>query len=131
MRKLFHLDEPQLLFGHGQMLAHPKDGLTLFGPYTHTAGGVRYGVIGTAKGLEWFDKWSAVVNKSLPAYEGSRFRRKKNAEYGKLAHQFFPGFETAFGITWNPKPEAVCVVPDGVLAEATKRTNCIRALPAS
>lgn len=118
MRSLVQLNEPQLRFGHEQFLVHPKDGLTLFGPYTQTAGSVRYGVIGTAQGLEHFKRWSANINRFLPAYEGSKFRRKKNAEFGKLAHQFYPGFETAFGITWNPRPECECVVPDDVLTEA-------------
>ena len=116
MRKVLQLPEPQLRFGHGQFLAHPKDGLTLFGPYTRTPGSVRYG--GTQRGLEFFGRWSAHVNNPLPAYAGSIFRRKKNVEFGKLAHQFFPGFEPAFGLTWNPKPEAVCVIPDDVLAQA-------------
>ena len=120
MRHLIQLDEPQLRFGHGQALTHPKDGLTLFGPYTRTAGSVRFGVIGTQAGLDFFDQWSASINRHLPAYEGSKFRRKKNAEHGKLAHQFFPGFETTFGITWNLQPECRCVVPDDLLAEAFK-----------
>src|SRR5262249_15651396 len=42
------------------------------------------------------------------------------AEYGKLAHQFFPGFETTFGITWNQRPECRCVLPDDLLADALK-----------
>lgn len=120
MRHLIQLDEPQLRFGHGQALAHPKDGLALFGPYTRTAGSVRYGVIGTQAGLEFFDRWAANINRHLPAYEGSKFRRKKKSEYGKLAHQFFPGFETTFGISWNQQPECRCVVPDDLLAEALK-----------
>jgi hypothetical protein len=106
MRYLIQLDEPQLRFGHGQALAHPKDGLTLFGPYTRTAGSVRYGVIGTQAGLEFFDQWAANINRHRPAYAGSKFRRKKNAEYGKLAHQFFPGFETTFGILGTRDPNA-------------------------
>lgn len=118
MPELIQLEEPQLLFGHGQALAHPKDGLTLFGPYTHTAGSVRYGIIGTSNGVAMFRQWSSGVNRFLPAYAGSIFRRKKNAEFGKLAHQFFPGFETAFGITWNPQPECVCIIPDDTLGEA-------------
>lgn len=117
MRKVFHLDEPQLRFGHDQVAAHPKDGLTLFGPYTQKPGSVRFGVIGTARGLALFDKWCREINRFLPAYEGSRFTRKKDAVFGKLAHQFFPGFEAAFGITWGPKPECRCLVPDETLNE--------------
>jgi hypothetical protein len=75
-------------------------------------------VIGTKRGLEHFKRWVDNINKFLPAYAGSRFRRKKNSEFGKLAHQFYPGFETTFGITWNARPECECIVPDDVLTEA-------------
>lgn len=118
MRQLIQLDEPLLRFGHNQMLAHPKDGLTLFGPYTSTPGSVRYGIIGTEAGLSEFDKWTARINTFIAAYPGSLFTRKKNAVHGKLAHQFYPGFETAFGLTWNAKPECRVVVPEQQLADA-------------
>lgn len=118
MRKIIHLDEPQLRFGHNQTTAHPKDGLTLFGPYAQKPGSVRFGVIGTAKGLALFDRWCAHINRSLPAYEGSMFTRRKKVDFGKLAHQFFPGFEPAFGITWSPEAECRCIVPDDTLDEA-------------
>lgn len=114
------LVEPQLRFGHGQALAHPKDGLTLFGPYSRTAGSVRYGIIATEADLEFFNRWTANVNRHLPAYAGSKFRRKKDSEYGKLAHQFFPGFETTFAITWSLEPECRCLVPNDLLADALK-----------
>jgi len=118
MRDLIHINEPLLRVGHGHVVAHPKDGLTLFGPYTQTSGGLRYGVIGTQEGLEQFDKWGAHINAFLPAYQGSMFRRRKNAEYGKLTHQFYPGFQTAFGISWNTKPECRFVIPDDALEAA-------------
>ena len=84
MRDVFHLPEPHLRFGHGQTLEHPKDGLTLFGPYTRKAGSVRFGVIGTQMGLAFFDRWSANINRFLPAYEGSRFTRKKGREVRQI-----------------------------------------------
>lgn len=118
MRRIIHLEEPQLRFGHNQPTSHPKDGLTLFGPHAEKPGSVRFGVIGTAKGLALFDRWSAQINRPLPAYQGSKFTRKKNADFGKLAHQFFPGFESAFGITWSPKAECRCVIPDDALDRA-------------
>lgn len=120
MHKLLHLDEPRLQFGHGQSLLHPKDGLTLFGPYTQNPGSVRFGVIGTNEGIKKFSEWSALINKALPAHKGSRFTRKKDSEHGKLAHQFFPGFESAFGLTWNDPAEACVVIPDDVLNDALK-----------
>ena len=120
MNDILHLKEPQLRFGHGQMLEHPKDGLTLFGPYTGTAGSIRYGVIGTKRGLALFEKWSANINRFVPAYEGSRFTRKKDAKFGKLAHQFYPGFETTFGIVWQAQPEVCCVIPRETVDNALK-----------
>jgi hypothetical protein len=116
--RLIQLEEPRLVFGHGQALEHPKDGLTLFGPYTATPGSVRYGVIGTEQGVARFEKWSKGINRFIAAYEGSRFTRPKGAKYGKLAHQFFPGFQAAFGLTWNAEPEVTCVVPDDLLEDA-------------
>lgn len=118
MSTIIHLGEPALRFGYDQTAEHPKDGLTLFGPYAQVPGSVRYGVIGTSKGLAFFDNWASAINKALPAYEGSRFRRKKNAVFGKLAHQLYPGFESVFGITWAPRAEIRCVVPDNELSEA-------------
>lgn len=120
MRKVIYLDEPLLRFGYNQTTAHPKDGLTLFGPYTKTPGSVRYGVIGTAKGLARFDQWRLEVNRFLPAYEGSFYTRQRNADFGKLAHQFFPGFDATFGITWSPIPEVRCLVPDDAVDDALK-----------
>lgn len=120
MSTLLQLAEPELLFGKGQSLPHPKDGLTLFGPFTESPGSVRLGVVGTRSAIEKFEKWSASVNKALPGYKGSRFTREKEAKHGKLAHQFFPGFEAAFGLTWNRPAEAQCIIPDDVLAEALR-----------
>ena len=121
MVKLLQLVEPTLKFGHQQSLEHPKDGLTLFGPYTReTPGSVRFGVIGTAAGIETFQKWSAQFNYPLPAYKGSRFTRRKASKYGKLSHQFFPGFESAFDLKWNHPAEKICIIPDQVLEDALK-----------
>ena len=120
MHRLLQLEEPKLQFGYQQCLHHPKDGLTLFGPYTRQSGSVRFGVIGTRSGIEKFSLWSARFNSPLPAYKGSRFTRRKEAKHGKLAHQFFPGFETAFGLTWNHPAEKVCIIPDDVLSDALK-----------
>ncbi len=120
MHQILQLEEPELRFGYDQSLPNPKDGLTLFGPFTQNPGSVRFGVIGTKDGIEKFARWSASVNKPLPAYKGSIFTRNKNSKHGKLAHQFFPGFEAAFGLTWNDPAEAQCIIPDDILADALK-----------
>ena len=87
MSGILDLEEPRLRFGHGQALVHPKDGLTLFGPYTTMPGSVRFGVIGTRRGIELFERWVERINRYIPAYKGAMFRRKKDSEFGKLAHQ--------------------------------------------
>lgn len=120
MSRLIHLDEPTLKFACGQDLAHPKDGLTLFGPYTQTPGSLRYGVIGTPDGIELFNRWMERIGKYIPAYKGAKFRTKRDAEHNKLAHQYFPGFQSAFRIIWNAQPEIVCEVPNDALANALK-----------
>lgn len=120
MTRLLHIEEPLLRFGKGQSLTHPKDGLTLFGPFTESRGSVRFGVIGTEDAVAKFLAWSGSVNKALAGYKGTYYTREKNNEYGKLAHQFFPGFEAAFGLTWNHPPETRCIVPDDVLTEALR-----------
>ncbi len=58
MNKLIHLPEPTLLFGHGQSVEDPRDGLSLFGPFDPAQTfGVRYGVIGTKTGIRRFVEW--------------------------------------------------------------------------
>jgi hypothetical protein len=115
---LVHLEEPSLRFAHAQHLAHPKDGLTLFGPFTQTPGSLRYGVIGTKEGIALFERWMGRIGKFMPAFKGSKFRTKRDAEHGKLAHQYYPGFQTAFRILWNPEPEIVCEIPRETLENA-------------
>jgi hypothetical protein len=115
---LLHLEEPTLRFAHKQDLAHPKDGLTLFGPYAQAQGSLRFGIIGTKSGIALFNRWLERVNKYMPAYQGSRFRRRKDSEHGKLAHQYYPGFQSAFRILWDTKPENVCEIPDDALTKA-------------
>jgi hypothetical protein len=99
-------------------LAHPKDGLTLYGPFTETRGSLRFGVIGTKAGIDLFNRWLDRVNKYIPAYKGAQYRSRRESQHGKLAHQYYPGFESAFRIQWDTKPESICVVPDDVLKNA-------------
>jgi hypothetical protein len=115
---LLHLEEPALRFAHQQDLTNPKDGLALFGPYAQTHGGLRFGIIGTKAGIDLFSLWLDRVNKYIPAYKGAQFRSKREPEHGKLAHQYYPGFQSTFRILWDTKPEHICVVPEDVLKHA-------------
>jgi len=61
--RLDYLPEPDLMFGHAQPLPSTKDGLFLFGPLTEeqTRKEIRYGVIGTDKGIDLFRAWILAV----------------------------------------------------------------------
>jgi len=93
LESLRRLEEPTLLFKHGQGLEDPRDGLTLFGPLDEGKPyGIRAGVIGTADGRRRFRNWVDRVQ-SFITNEPSRIGRPP-----------FPGFEAAFHIPWNPDP---------------------------
>jgi len=98
------LDEPLLTFGHGQSLAHPKDGLFLYGPMEpKTAQELRIGAIGSRAALECLERWMQSVRGFIPAFSE------------KPHHAPFPGVEAAFGVKWAPKPQQTIVLPDGAL----------------
>lgn len=101
MRELIHVDEPLLLFGHGQAMEDPRDGLTLFGPLDQgKTYGVRAGLVGTKRGIELFKKWVAWVQK--PVF----------TEPPQLGRPPFPGFQAVFGIPWPPDPTITLEIKD-------------------
>jgi len=92
-RKLIKLDEPRLLFQHGQAMEDPRDGLTLFGPLDEGKPyGIRAGVVGTTGGMAKFKTWVDWLQSPV---------RLQNPV---LARPFFPGFKTAFRVPWNSAP---------------------------
>lgn len=102
------LGEPKLVFGNGQALESPKDGLFLFGPLQEASApkAIRLGVIGTSEGIRRFGAWSDRIRGFLPA-----------AESVSPQHRPFPGFFTVFGADWPSAP--VCeleVDADGLSA---------------
>lgn len=102
------IEEPRLLFDHEQATEDPRDGLTLFGPLE--AGkpyGIRYGVIGTEQGIEYFAEW--VARAQLPV-----------GDPDEVARPSYPGFEAAFGIPWRPTPVFQLAIDAG---ELHKRIN--------
>jgi hypothetical protein len=64
---LMELAEPELLFGYGQRMAHPKDGLLLYGPMDggKGAGKLRIGVVSTAGGLARYSKCVDKMSKPI------------------------------------------------------------------
>jgi hypothetical protein len=93
VKKLIYLTEPTLLFGHGQSVEDPRDGLSLFGPHdSANTYGVRYGVIGTNAGIRRFLSWVGRIQNPVIDESSERLRPP------------FPGFEAAFGIPFKPTP---------------------------
>lgn len=107
MPELIHLEEPLLLFGHGQGVEDPRDGLTLFGPLDKDRPyGVRWGVVGTEEGIERLKGFVRRVKVPVGAPVPSAFRPP------------FPGFEAVFGIPWEPRPSVALVIPQDELSQA-------------
>ncbi len=108
MTHLVKLREPKLLFGHGQAMEDPRDGLTLFNPLDEgKTYGIRAAVIGTADGIRRYKTWVARLQTPI-------FDLDKSG--APLIHRpFFPGFETAFRIPWSPRPVLELTVPEGEL----------------
>jgi len=95
--QLTKLDEPLLSFGYDQGVEDPRDGLMLFNPLDEgKAYGVRAGVIGTAQGIQRYKRWVQRIQTPIIDLD------KKGKPI--LHRPFFPGFETVFGIKWQPDP---------------------------
>ncbi len=99
------LSEPAILFGHGQAVEDPRDGLTLFGPLDEGAPyGLRVGVIGTEQGLDLYRSWVGRIQGPLANKAGSVFSDPP-----------FPGFESVFRIPWSPTPTLAVTLDAGEL----------------
>lgn len=92
MHKLIHIAEPKLVFGYGQELFDPRDGLSLFGAYTREKfTNPAIGIIGSDKGRQRVLRWLETIVQ--PVYG-------KNKD---IARPYFPGLETVFGLALNFK----------------------------
>lgn len=108
-RKLEYIQEPKLIFGNGQTLQSPKDGLFLFGPSGSASGvgGIRYGVIGTNAGIAHFRRWVEIIQRFIPALESE-----------SPQHRPFPGFEAAFGMKFPVQAIREIAVTDAEINQA-------------
>lgn len=81
------------MFAHRQTLEDPRDGLALFGPLDEGKPfGIRFGLIGTQRGIALFRAWATKVQ--APVFDQSQSH----------ARPMFPGFEAVFRIPWQPEP---------------------------
>ncbi|HEY0744601.1 MAG TPA: hypothetical protein VGD40_24205 [Chryseosolibacter sp.] len=88
---LIHIEEPRLTFAHGQKVQDPRDGLTLFGPFSkgkHVTQ-INVGIIGPEKQRGFIKEYLQKIHKPVlnPAPD--------------LARPYFPGLEAAFDISVN------------------------------
>ncbi len=120
IRQLLHLGEPSLIFGYGQAMEDPRDGLALFGPLDQGKQyGIRAGVVGTSEGIERFRRWVAQIQGPVAGNPPMR-RGQVVADEAtwERAHPSFPGFEAVFAIPWKPEPALSLEVPAEEVAQA-------------
>lgn len=93
--RLIEIAEPDLLFAFGQAMAHPKDGLSLYGPLRGplTGGRLRIGVVATARGRRLYGKFSERLGKPIAPVKAD-----------DPNHTLFPGFQAVFGVEWPLEP---------------------------
>lgn len=90
MKKLKIIYEPNLLFNYNQKVIDPRDGLTLFGPYSKDKiNNFSIGIIGTSFGIIKMKQWIEKFLKPIVPI-------KKD-----VSKPFYPGFEAIYGVTIN------------------------------
>ena len=88
---LIYLPEPQLTFGYNQKMEDPRDGLTLFGPYSRSlySGQINVGIIGPEKQRNYVVEYLKLIHKPVVSTEPD------------IARPYFPGLEAALGVYIN------------------------------
>lgn len=89
--KLIHIGEPKLTFGYNQKVEDPRDGLTLFGPFTRGKhiNQINVGIIGPATQRKFVREYLQKIHKPV-------LNPKPD-----IARPYFPGLEAAFDISVN------------------------------
>lgn len=89
MKELIYIEEPNILFAHGQKCTDARDGLALFGPLNKIFG-IKSGVVATQEGLTIFKNYINYIQKPI-----------NNSN--NITRPMFPGFEAVFECKWNTK----------------------------
>ena len=89
--RLIYISEPKLTFGYNQKVEDPRDGLTLFGPFTRDAhvGQINIGIIGPKEQREYVKNYLNGIHKPIIGSSED------------IARPYFPGLEAAFDIAIN------------------------------
>lgn len=111
--RLWYIEEPHCVFGFGQTLDHPKDGLSAFGPPDQRGQPrhIRVGVLGTVLGISLLKDWLRQIQKPV-------LRDDPNDSNQST----FPGFDAAFRCRLDPEPAAeIAVSPAAIEAAIMKQ----------
>lgn len=110
-QRLVLFDEPKLQFGHGQTDPYSKDGLLLFGPPSEEGqpSSLRYGIVGTQKGIELFQEWRRAIQGVIPSVDSQ-----------KPHFQYWPGFSAVFGADWPQRPLAEYLIDENSLSRTIR-----------
>ena len=112
MNSVTVFDELQLEFASGEMLEHPRDGLTLFGPVDSK--GIEkpshfcYGVVGTRSGAAAFREFVKAINRPISTED----------RWDEVLWPHYPGFEEAFHAVLPTDPAWVEELDDQVVKNA-------------
>lgn len=110
--RLHLLDEPELVFGHGQSATDPRDGLSMFGPAEGSLASTTYVAIGTDDGLSLWADWVSAMNGPAACRDPSRQR----------AWPPYPGFDVAFGSSW-PRASRTYALDQRTLVESARKAD--------
>jgi len=111
--ELIHIPEPKLTFGYNQKMEDPRDGLTLFGPFSRDkhAGQVNVGIIGPKEQREYIKDYLKKIHQSVINLEKD------------VARPYFPGLEAAFDIFINFSAIQEIDVPRSQIDDYLKYTD--------
>ena len=103
---LDYIEEPELEFAHARISEDPKGGLFSYGPIDSESFNrpIRVGVVGTRNGLNTARRWMKRLSGHILS------TRSDTAQYLP-----FPGFEAAYGISWDSEPCAELEVKESEL----------------
>lgn len=89
--KLIHLPEPKLTFSYKQKMEDPRDGLTMFGPFSkdRLSGAVNIGIIGPNEQRDYVKDYLERIHQPVISLESD------------IARPYFPGLEAVFNIYIN------------------------------
>ena len=105
--------EPTLEFRYAQRMSHPRDGLSMFGPYdrdtpSHPAS-ISYALVGPSNASADYEEFSSHLDSAV-LDEGKNLDRR--------LWPVFPGFEAAFAAKWPPHATCIAVIDQDCLSIA-------------